>query len=136
MITKGSKMAVANVDQFPKTRAPIASLYRFHREAVDNVRLPGGAVMRFAEMAHDMARGMRTVASVLAADDQATQDADAPRLLAVDDREALIRVMYLNMDLMASQAGELMEWAYDCHTDKGRAEKAELQGSLARAGDT
>lgn len=92
--------------------------------------------MRFAEMAHDMARGMRTVASVLAADDQATQDADAPRLLAVDDREALIRVMYLNMDLMASQAGELMEWAYDCHTDKGRAEKAELQGSLARAGDT
>lgn len=99
-----------------------------HRE-VDGANLPGCAVQKFAEQVESISMGTASILRLIEWDDLRKMDHESdpdnqPTPLLNDyHRGAMLRMMAAHMDMIAEQSNDLKRWAYEQHTDAGKAEK-------------
>jgi hypothetical protein len=123
-------MASDTVDQTNDQASVVIEPFRFYRRETDRARLPGGAVMNFAESVHDIAAGVAVLMTILEKDcDLASEAADADpgvevpaRLLTCNEQDVLRRFSRVAMSQLVNEADSLMDWAYEHQTDKGQRE--------------
>lgn len=102
---------------------------RYSSPEVDHANLPGGAVQRFADTAETVATGAASILRLIEWDEQRAEDhesdTDAHPAPVLNDfhRGALLRLVAVNMDMLADQADHLKRWAYTQHTAEGKTEE-------------
>lgn len=96
---------------------------------VKHASLPGGAVDRFADQVEAVSIGSASILRLiewdeLRGDDHASDpETDPAPVLNNFHRGALLRMVAVNMDLIADQASEIRRWAYRQHTAEGKTEE-------------
>lgn len=83
--------------------------------------------MDFVDTTHDIMRGISTIMDILLYQDQHDGDENAAHnIISGNSREALTRFVGTSADLLAVEAGRLIDWAYEYHTPEGQAERARV----------
>lgn len=124
--------STATAHQPAATPQPTAHAFepvRYSRPEVDHVNLPGGAVQRYADTVEAVATGAASILRLIEWDEQRAEDHDSdPDTLPVPvlsnfHRGAMLRLVAVNMDMLADQAEHLKKWAYTQHTAEGKTEE-------------
>jgi hypothetical protein len=107
---------------------------QFH-VAVDNAKLPGGPIRAFASTVLDLALGACTIAEMLEQDSMRDAfDDPEPPLLNDFHRGTLQRMLIAQSRVLATEAQNVMDWAYEDHTPEGRADRLEKARFAFRMG--
>ncbi|TAK82807.1 MAG: hypothetical protein EPO12_06700 [Aquabacterium sp.] len=97
--------------------------FRWHRDEVEKVSLPGAVVMDFAGLARDVAYGVQTLLELLETNELRKSNMEAPLMNACDAGN-LERLAITSLKVLGDSAEKLQTWAFKCHTPEGRAEEA------------
>lgn len=101
---------------------------RLSRDEVEGARLPGGAVRSFADDVRDITSGARTILQLIEWDDlqeddhETDPDAHPAPVLGAYHRNALLRLVATNMDMLSQRADNINKWAFEQHTPEGKTE--------------
>jgi hypothetical protein len=101
---------------------------RFSRKEADSALLPGFAVLHYADVVQDVASGASSILRLVEWDETMSElesDTNRPPLLNASHKSAMLRLVAASMDLLVEQSEHLTTWAYEYHTEQGRAERVE-----------
>jgi hypothetical protein len=113
-------------DAEPRSEVRTFKAVRLSRREADDALLPGTAVQRFAEHVQDVASGAASILRLIEWDEiecELEPDNIRPPLLSCSDKNAMLRLVAASMDLLWDQSDHLTTWAYEHHTEEGRAER-------------
>ncbi|KQU79881.1 MULTISPECIES: hypothetical protein [unclassified Rhizobacter] len=100
---------------------PYIKTQRLYMKAAEQTKLPGMAVMKFAELVNEVASGMQVLFSIretMYLDTTVHEQPYAP-LLSEHDVQALDRMARASLEMLTNESVQLMDWAYDHHTTEG-----------------
>ncbi len=113
---------VKSIVKETKELPPLFEPFKWHREEVEKVNLPGFRVMHFAGKVIDVTNGVKTILEMKNFDDlQYPPDGDQ-RLLSNAHQGNLDRLCIASMEMLYESAEDLSNWAYEYQTPEGRAE--------------
>ena len=95
--------------------------FKWHRDETEHANLPGGAVMSFATKARDISLGVQTILEIIERDSLA-EDFGDKKLFSENHQSGLLRMAIASLSMLGIRSGEIIDWAYEHHTDAGRSE--------------
>jgi len=113
----------------PEQLQPIVQAHKWHNEALDapGVMLPAGRVADLLDTTFNVARGVRAIGDILAA--QMLHDNDSENyagILSVDDKDALLRLATVSASMLVGECERFADWAHEHHTPEGRKFRAQV----------
>lgn len=129
MATNESTATAHQPEAAPQHKAHAFDPVRYSRPEVDHANLPGGAVQRYADTVEAVATGAASILRLIEWDEQRAEhhdsDPDTHPVPVLNDfhRGAMLRLVAVNMDMLADQAEHLKRWAYTQHTAEGKTEE-------------
>jgi hypothetical protein len=95
---------------------------------INHASLPGAAVQLFADKVEAVTMGAASILRLIEWDDLRKMDyeggTESEQLPILNNyhRGVLLRMMAVNMDLIAERASDIRTWAYEQHTTEGKAQ--------------
>lgn len=125
MATNESTATVSAPEAAPIPTEHAFKPVRFSRPEVEHASLPGFPVRRFADNVDAVATGAASILRLIDWDEQRAEDRESDPGPVLNDfhRAAMMRMVAVNMEMLAQEAGRLMEWAYTQHTVEGQTEE-------------
>lgn len=99
------------------TSEPLCYHFKWHSDALDNVMLPGEAVMRLTGKVRDVTSGVNTILNLLQHEDLAT-DGEIQPLMPADMRGNLARLAITSLQMLNDEAESFTDWATKYHLPK------------------
>lgn len=111
---------------------PLFRPFQWHHDALDDpaVQLSASALMQFAGQAKDVVEGLGKIMEIAEADQNARFISPYEPMFAPVDLAALMRLGITSANLLAAEAEQLMDSAYETGTPQGRREHRERAASL------
>lgn len=112
--------------------------FKYGRDEIDTATLPGGNVQRFANLVESISQGSSTILDLIEwdemrADEHTADPAEPPPLLNRFHKGVLLRLVATHMEVLSREAEDIKSWAYDHHTDAGKAAQLEEATRLVEA---
>jgi len=105
-----------------KELTPLFEPFKWHREEVDEAKLPGRAEMHFAGTVIDVTSGVQTILEMRHFDELRKTSETKRRLLSDARYENLARLCIASLGMLNDCATNHTDWAYKHHTPEGRTE--------------
>jgi hypothetical protein len=115
----------------------------FSQNAIDQVKLPGLAVMRLVDLTHDVALGAKTLVELIEWSElieQNLEDSDTPEtdprpVLSPGAKANLQRMVTASLTMLIAEceSESTRKWAYEIHTPEGRRASAKHAAYMAGA---
>lgn len=106
--------------------------FKWHRKAVEDIEVSGRVYAGMAGQIIDVTNGVGVILELLEFDGF-QDDASQPRMLDSFQSSSLMRLAMESLRMLEGYAEDGLKWAYECHTEEGKAESLRLAQSIATA---
>lgn len=103
-------------------KAPLFKRFQWHNDAVDNALIGGSVVMNYASKVRDIAGGACEILQIVEHDELAMEGGDRP-LFSRGTHAQLMRMALTSLQTLVEDSEHIAEWAYERHTDEGKAKR-------------
>jgi len=117
------KSIVKEPEEETKELPPLFEHFKWHRDEVEKVKLPGRAEMNFAGDVIDVTNGVNAILKLRAFDALQDEDESERRLLNDAQHLELERLCIASLGMLNDLATRHIDWAYERHTPEGIAER-------------